>query len=101
MQDGISSISEFSSNVCGSIVYSCRGFRKCHIGPNYCLREEVDLKIADNIYFFILYPLEKRLLYSWKLGILKKLLSLRRKTAVLRKIATWAVLNLKKNYHSL
>lgn len=99
MQDGISSIPEFSSDVCGSMVCSSRGFRKCHIGPDYCLREEVDLKIADNIFFHSLFPREAVIIFL-EIWNLKKLLSLLRKTAVL-KTATWAVLTLKKKKHSL
>lgn len=40
------------------------------ISLDHCLCEELDLKIADNVYiFFILCSLEKRLLYFWKFGI--------------------------------
>lgn len=53
----------------GSMVYSSWGSWKCQTSLDYCLCEEVDLKVADSILFFILYSLEKRLSYSWKLGI--------------------------------
>lgn len=61
MQDGISSTPEFSSEPedIGNVIISL----------NHCLCEELDLKIADNVYiFFILCSLEKRLLYFWKFG---------------------------------